>query len=275
MLLRHLYDWAFTRIFWLCLFWLGFLGGKSKADVILWESVPTSGQISFTQLTGGQIRSQEIDLEGPAIATSINLNTFQPAWFLGTGGPSQISLWLDSTPAERRTLVYTGSFKSSWTNLALELPKGRSYLSLENLPGSQTIVWNQQIESNGTLSRFYGSVRGTPVPEPEMVGLLVIWCLAGIASKVLVDWKKRRDKSADESELDGCVPDSAEATPEPGGDYQLGLYANAVVELDACVEMWFIENDYRHGFTPEETVWRWRDHVSYSKGRAQGERNDD
>lgn len=60
-----------------------------------------------------------------------------------------------------------------------------------------------------------------------------------------------------------------EATPEPGGDYQLGLYANAVVELDACVEMWFIEDGYRHGFTPEQTIERWRNHVSYSKGRAQ------
>ena len=56
-----------------------------------------------------------------------------------------------------------------------------------------------------------------------------------------------------------------EATPEPGGDYQLGLYANAVVELDACVEMWFIEDDYRRGFTPEQTIERWRNHVSYSK----------
>ena len=58
-----------------------------------------------------------------------------------------------------------------------------------------------------------------------------------------------------------------EATPEPGGDYQLGLYANAVVELDASVDMWFIENDYNHKFTPEQTVRRWRDHVNYSTGQ--------
>ena len=63
-----------------------------------------------------------------------------------------------------------------------------------------------------------------------------------------------------------CEQPQPEATPEPGGDYQLGLYANAVVELDASVDMWFIENDYNHKFTPEQTVRRWRDHVNYSTG---------
>ncbi len=58
-----------------------------------------------------------------------------------------------------------------------------------------------------------------------------------------------------------------EVTPEPGGDYQLGLYASDVVELDASVDMWFIENDYNHKFTPEQTVRRWRNHVSYSTGQ--------
>ena len=66
-----------------------------------------------------------------------------------------------------------------------------------------------------------------------------------------------------------CEQPQPEATPEPGGDYQLGLYANAVVELDASVDMWFIENDYNHKFTPEQTVRRWRNHVSYCEGREQ------
>ena len=68
---------------------------------------------------------------------------------------------------------------------------------------------------------------------------------------------------------EACREPQPEVTHEPGGDYQLGLYANAVVELDASVEMWFIENDYNHKFTPEQTVRRWRDHLSYCEGREQ------
>ena len=122
---RHLADWAFTRLFWLCL-----LGGTVQADVILWEAQQTES-MAFTPIAGGQIRSQAIDLATAATAKTISLSIGQPPWWAGTGGPSQISLWLDSTPTERRTLIYSGAFRNLWSGLAVELPKGRSFLSLD------------------------------------------------------------------------------------------------------------------------------------------------
>ena len=174
-ILRHLTDWLIQRIFW-----LSFLVATTtaQADVILWES-SFNGGVAFTPIAGGEIKSQEIDLTGPAVAKTINLNLGQPWWFDGTGGPSQISLWLDSTPAERRTLIYSGAFQSSWTGLAVALPKGRSFLSLENLAGSRTITWGQQFDG-ANLGSFGGRIEGVPVPEPSMVGLLLICCAAGI-----------------------------------------------------------------------------------------------
>ena len=55
----------------------------------------------------------------------------------------------------------------------------------------------------------------------------------------------------------------AEATPEPEEDHHLTDYIAAVRELDSCVELWFIQNDYRHGFTPEKTVERWDQYKGY------------
>ena len=180
---RHLADWAFTRIFWLCL-----LGSTAQADVILWEA-PFTGNMALTAVAGGEIRSQEIDLTTAATAKTITLSLGQPWWWAGTGGPAQISLWLDSTPAERRTLIYSGAFRNSWSGLAVDLPKGRSFLSLENLPGSRTINWNQQV-IGGVVGSFMGQIAGTPVPEPEMVVLLACCCAAGI----FYAWRGKRGR---------------------------------------------------------------------------------
>jgi hypothetical protein len=128
-------------------------------------------------------------MAGPGIAKNINLSLGQPPWWAGTGGPSQISLWLDSAPAERRTLIYSGAFRNSWSGLAVDLPKGRSFLSLENLAGSRTINWNQQV-IGGVLGSFMGRIEGVAVPEPELVGLLMICCAAG----VFWAWRARGDK---------------------------------------------------------------------------------
>lgn len=173
IIFRHLADWAFTRLFWLCL-----LGGTVQADVILWEA-PFTGNMALTAVAGGEIRSQAIDLTTAATAKTITLSLGQPWWWAGTGGPSQISLWLDSTPAERRTLIYSGAFRSSWSGLAVDLPKGRSFLSVENLAGSQTITWSQQV-IGGVAGSFMGQITGVPVPEPGAVVILVCCCAAGI-----------------------------------------------------------------------------------------------
>jgi hypothetical protein len=178
---RLLSDWAFTRIFWLCL-----LGSTAQADVILWDA-PFTGNMALTAVAGGEIRSQAIDMTTAATAKSITLSLGQPWWLAGTGGPSQISLWLDSTPAERRTLIYSGAFRSSWSGLAVDLPEGRSFLSLENLAGSRTINWNQQV-IDGVTGSFMGQITGTPVPEPGAVVLLLVCCAAGI----FYAWRGRR-----------------------------------------------------------------------------------
>ena len=178
---RLLSGWALTRIFWLCL-----LGSTAQADVILWDA-PFTGNVAFTPVAGGQIQSQAIDLTTAATAKSITLSLGQPPWWAGTGGPAQISLWLDSTPAERRTLIYSGAFRNSWSGLAVDLPKGRSWLSLENLTGSRTINWNQQV-IDGVTGSFRGRIEGVAVPEPEFVVLLMICCAAGI----FWAWRARR-----------------------------------------------------------------------------------
>jgi hypothetical protein len=182
-LFRLLSDWALTRIFWFCV-----LASSAQADVILWEAGFTEN-VSLTQIAGGEIRSQQIDLTGPAIAKTITLSLGQPPWWAGTGGPAQISLWLDSTPAERRTLIYSGAFRNSWSGLAVDLPKGQSFLSLENLAGSRTINWNQQV-IDGVTGSFMGRIEGVAVPEPEFVVLLVCCCVAG----VFWAWRSRRGK---------------------------------------------------------------------------------
>ena len=181
IIFRHLADWAFTRLFWLCV-----LASSAQADVILWDAGFT-GSAALTPVAGGEIRSQAIDLATAATAHTITLSLGQPPWWAGTGGPSQISLWLDSTPAERRTLIYSGAFRNSWSGLAVYLPKGRSFLSLENLPGSQTINWNQQV-IGGVVGSYMGRITGTPVPEPGAVVILVCCCAAGI----FYAWRGRR-----------------------------------------------------------------------------------
>lgn len=184
MIFRHLTDWLVMRLFFLSA--LVACCTTAQADVILWEAGLTES-VAFTPIAGGEIRSQAIDLATAATARAITLSIGQPWWLAGTGGPAQISVWLDSTPAERRTLIYSGAFRSSWSGLAVDLPKGRSFLSLENLAGSQTINWNQQI-IGGVAGSYMGRIQGVSVPEPEMVVLLVCCCVTG----VIMAWRVSR-----------------------------------------------------------------------------------
>ena len=57
--------------------------------------------------------------------------------------------------------------------------------------------------------------------------------------------------------------EESEATHDPGEDHHLTDYIAAVRELDSCVELWFIQNDYKHGFTPEKTAERWDEYRAY------------
>lgn len=168
---RLLSDWAFTRLFWFCV-----LASSAQADVILWEQQP-AGFGGWQVISTGEIRSQAIDLTGPAILQSLTLNlTGDPMLFFATN--ANISVWLDSTPAERQTLIYSGAFRSSWSGLAVDLPKGRSWLSVENL-GPGRISWVSPAGSTGgafttasgtttTTAGYAGTARGVSVPEPGL-----------------------------------------------------------------------------------------------------------
>jgi hypothetical protein len=58
-------------------------------------------------------------------------------------------------------------------------------------------------------------------------------------------------------------------THDPGEDHELEAYISAVRELVPDAERWFVANDYHHKFSVEQSAERWREYVSYSKGRAQ------
>ena len=67
---------------------------------------------------------------------------------------------------------------------------------------------------------------------------------------------------------EACKKPQPEATHDPGEDHELEAYVTAVRELVPDAERWFVANDYHHRFTIEQSAERWRNHVSYSKGRA-------
>lgn len=66
-----------------------------------------------------------------------------------------------------------------------------------------------------------------------------------------------------------CQETQPETTHDPGEDHELEAYIAEVRMLVPDAERWFVANDYHHRFTVEQSAKRWRDHVSYSKGRAQ------
>jgi hypothetical protein len=66
-----------------------------------------------------------------------------------------------------------------------------------------------------------------------------------------------------------CEQPQPEVTHDPGEDHELEAYVAAVRELVPDAERWFVANDYHHKFSVEQSAERWREYVSYSKGRAQ------
>lgn len=197
----------FTRFFveWFCV-WICHLclvAGAASGDVILWEQPTFVGPVGSTAFAGwlaiqpGEIRSQSVDLSHAAVLKSLSLNlTGDPMLFFSAN--ANISLWLDSTPAERKTLIYSGVFRSTWSGLSVNLPKGRSWLSVENL-GPGQISWVSPSGTTGgafttvggtttATTAYAGVARGTPVPEPEHVVLLLVCCAAGVFHA----WRKSR-----------------------------------------------------------------------------------
>jgi len=179
-----LVDWLVQRVFWLSIV---AMASTAQADVLLWSQVPYSvdgGMMlsAFNQIAPGQIRGQSIDLAQAARLEELSLNLGQG--FMSPGVGVNIALWLDSTPGQRQTLIYSGAIRSAWSGLAVYLPSGRSWLSVENTSLTQSIIWTGPVggiggaltTSSGTTatSSYGGSARGTYVPEPSVVPALIV-----------------------------------------------------------------------------------------------------
>ena len=177
-------DWLVQRVFWLSVV---AMASTAQADVLLWSQVPYSvdgGMLSsaFNQIAPNQIRSQSIDLMQAARLEQLSLNLGQG--FMSSGSGVNIALWLDNTPGQRQTLIYSGAIRNSWSGLAVYLPAGRSWLSVENTSVLQSIIWTGPVGGTGgaltsggvttSTSSYGGSARGTYVPEPSTVPALIV-----------------------------------------------------------------------------------------------------
>ena len=184
-----LVDWLVQRVFWLS---IAAMVSTAQADVLLWTQVPYGGEggmmsAAFNQIATGQIRSQSIDLRQAARMEQLALNLDQG--FMSSGVGVNIALWLDGTPGQRQTLVYAGAIRNSWSGLAVYLPAGRSWLSVENTSVLQSIIWTGPVGGTGGAlttggvttgtAAYGGSARGTYVPEPSAVPVLIVAGIVG------------------------------------------------------------------------------------------------
>ena len=148
-------EWFCVWICHLCL-----IAGAASGDVILWEQPTFVGPVGSTAFAGWltiqprEIRSQSVDLSQAAVLQSLSLNlTGDPMLFFSTNanlGPGQIS----------------------WVS-----PSGTTGGAFTTAGGTTT-----------TTTAYAGVARGTPVPEPEFVVLLLVCCAAGVFHA----WRKSR-----------------------------------------------------------------------------------
>ena len=191
-------DWLVQWVFWLSVV---VMASTAQADVLLWSQVPYTvdgGMLStaFNPIAPGQIRSQSIDLTQVARLEQLSLNLGQG--FFASGSGVNIALWLDSTPGQRQTLIYAGAIRNSWSGLAVYLPAGRSWLSVENTSVLQSIIWTGPVGGTGGAlttggvttgtSSYGGSARGTYVPEPSAVPAVIVVAIIGAG----IFWRRVR-----------------------------------------------------------------------------------
>lgn len=177
-------DWLVQRVFWLSV--VAAMASTAQADVILWQQAPSGGLNQLAQINAGEIRSQSIDLAQAARVERITLDLrgglFAP--------PQSMALWFGASAGNRGQLVYTGGLQTDWSGLAIMLPQGRSWLSVEALAGSGQITWLSPVGSSGGAfvstsgtvtngAAYVGTVRGTPVPEPSVVPAVIVVAIVG------------------------------------------------------------------------------------------------
>jgi len=142
-------DWLVQRMFWLSIV---AMASTVQADVLLWTQAPyrvDGGYMLrvFNQIAPGHIRKQSIGLAQAARMEQLSLNLGQG--FMSPGFGVNVALWLDSTPGQRQTLIYAGAIRSAWSGLAVYLPSGRSWLSVENTSLTQSIIWTGPVGGTG------------------------------------------------------------------------------------------------------------------------------
>jgi hypothetical protein len=185
-------DWLVQRVFWLSVV---AMASTAQADVILWQQAPGGGLNQLAQINGGEMRSQSIDLAQAARVERITLDLrgglFAP--------PQSMSLWFGSSAGNRGQLVYSGGLQTDWSGLAILLPQGRSWLSVEALAGSGQITWLSPVGSSGGAfvsaggmvtsgAAYVGTVRGVAVPEPSVVPVVIVAGIVGAG----IAWRRVR-----------------------------------------------------------------------------------
>ena len=176
-------DWLVQRVFWLSVV---AMASTAQADVILWQQSAGSGLNQLAQINAGEMRSQSIDLTQAARVERITLD-LRGGLF---AAPQSMALWFGATAGNRGQLVYSGGLQTDWSGLAVMLPQGRSWLSVEALSGSGQITWLSPVGSaggafvsaGGTVTSgasYVGLARGVAVPEPSVVPVVIVAGIVG------------------------------------------------------------------------------------------------
>ena len=182
VIFRHLADWAFTRLFWLCL-----LGGTAQADVILWGQGVTGdpGNTPYI-IKPGESRMQQFYYKDPFEVRSLKLHVQDNPLSSGFG---RVTVWLAGES------IYSGPAVTTITGLSKRLDAGWHPLTVIGIENQSQWVGSA---GNPVGSEFKGQsspglnlyVSGMSlVPEPGAVVLLLVCCAAGI----FYAWRGRRE----------------------------------------------------------------------------------
>ena len=163
---RWLSDWAFTRLFWLCL-----LGSTAQADVILWEQgVPADPANTPYIIKPGESRTQQFYYKDPFEVHSLRLHVQDNP---NSSGFGRVTVWLAGES------IYSGPAVTSITGLSKRLDAGWHPLTVVGLENQSQWVGSS---NNTVASTFNGQaapglnlyVSGMSlVPEPGAVVILV------------------------------------------------------------------------------------------------------
>ena len=138
---RHLADWAFTRLFWLCL-----LGSTAQADVILWGqggAMPPEINTPYI-IKPGESRTQQFYYKDPFEVRSLRLQVQDNPLSSGTG---RVTVWLAGES------IYSGPAVTTITGLSKRLDAGWHPLTVVGIENQSQWVGSA---GNPVASEFGG-----------------------------------------------------------------------------------------------------------------------